>query len=140
MNRNQDSLRKQILDAMNKHTGQMGCDGGSNVFNATIFDEAIMPVLEKAMAAGELLLHRATTPQAPVPERVVQWLEGCLKVIAIMHQHKEITADEAMAVLAQLEDGARRALADVKQLQPQKPTKSSLMGRLLAGKPLPMKG
>ena len=140
MNKNQDSLRQQIIEAINDYLRQYRRTGIGEVDGTDIFDNAVMPVLKAAMDAGELLLHRATTPQAPVPERIITWLEGCLEVSGRMHTYDDITAIEATSVLYQLEDGAHRALADVKQLQPTQTTKKSLMGRLLTGKPLPMKG
>ena len=131
---NQDSLRTQIIEAMNNHSKTGLAD------NADMFDLAIMPVLDAAMKAGELLLHRATTPQKPVNESIVAWLDGCCTVIATVH-HQESTASkrELLSILYQLEEAAIIALADSKKLMTE--TANEEMGRLLAGKSiLPAKG
>lgn len=133
----QDSLRAQIIEAMKQY-----CDKYKfYTFNEQMmFDEAIMPVLDAAMKAGELLLHRATTPQKPVAEGIVEWLERCCAVIASIHpQEDTVSKRELINVLAQLEEGAIRACADARALKPQ--TDSEVMGRLLDGKSiLPAKG
>lgn len=139
-NKNQDSLRSQIIDSMNGYAKSRGWADRTPAFNTDMFDEAVMPVIDSAMRAGELLLHRATTPMPPVPEAIVTWLEGCLKVIADMKRFDDLKVQEVWAVLMQLEDGAMRALADARKLTPQKTTKGGLLGNLLAGKSLPMKG
>lgn len=136
MNKNQDSLREQIIESMRGYT--LSYDARF-IMADEMFDMAIMPVLERAMKAGELLLHRATEPVPQVSDAIVTWLEGCLKVIATIHRTKDVTAQEHMAVLAQLEDGATRALADARALRPKETTRGRL-GKFLAGKPLPMRG
>lgn len=137
MNKNQDSLRQQIIEAMEGLDAMNVSDESPSP--EQYFDIAIMPVLDAAMKAGELLLHRATTPVPQVPDVIVIWLEGCLKVINTIHRAKGVTAEELMGVLAQLEDGASRALADARALRPKETTRGRL-GKFLAGKPLPMKG
>lgn len=134
---NQDSLRKQIIDAMQEWTNN---GDGSQCGYDKLFDQAIMPVLTAAMEAGELLLHRATTPQPPVNEGIANWLERCCAVIATIHpQEASVSKRELLNVLAQLEEGASRALADARALK--RETTSEAMGRLLAGKSiLPAKG
>jgi len=125
---NQESLRKQILDAMNKHTSRMGCDGGANVFNATIFDKAIMPVLKAAMDAGELLVHRATTPQTPVSDAIIVWLEGCCGIIESMQRVEDtVSKRELLTMINQFYESADRAIAEVR-------------GNLFGSQTIPMKG
>lgn len=139
---NQDSLRAQIIDAMKRFDtsdGKFQPEVGDDYIQ-TMFDDAIMPVIVAAMKAGELLLHRATTPQKPVAEGIVEWLERCCAVIASIHpQEDTVSKRELLNVLAQLEEGAIRACADARALKPQ--TDSEVMGRLLDGKSiLPAKG
>lgn len=106
---NQDSLRSQIIEALTPRLGQGVA--------ASVFQHDLWPVLDAAMKAGELLVHRATTPQKPVHEALVEWLEGCCGVIALMHSH-EATVPKAqlMKTLYQLEAGAAKALADARAI------------------------
>ena len=140
MNKNQDSLRWQIIDAMHDYAKAQGWADRTFDFNVQMFDEAIMPVLDAAMKAGELLLHRATTPQKPVPEAIIAWLEGCSYTIADLHRFEAtVSKRELLDALYRFEESIAKALADSRALRPD--TTEEAMGRLLAGNPLlPVKG
>lgn len=65
---NQDSLRVQLIAAMEERLGKQ--------LAASVFQHDLWPVLEAAMKAGELLVHRNTGPvQKPVHEAITSWLE-----------------------------------------------------------------
>lgn len=111
---NPDSLRKQIIDSM-----KLYCDKYKfYTFNETMmFDEAIMPVLQAAMKAGELLVTRNTQPQIPVAEAIQGWLEGVLTVVARVKQNeKTISRAQVLKILFDLERVAQQALTDAKAL------------------------
>lgn len=138
---NRDGLRTQIIEAMTNHFIRYSDDFVRCQKTATdAFDEAIMPVLDAAMKAGELLLHRATTPQKPVNEGIVEWLERCCHVIASLHHHEPtVSKRELLNVLYQLEEGANIALADARKVKPE--TDSEKLGKLLRGQStIPVKG
>lgn len=129
---NKDSLRAQIISAMNDYyRGKRFCS------NEELFDLAIMPVLSAAMTAGELLLHRATTPPKPVNDALIEWLEGCCKVVgSIQMDESIISRKQALNTLYQLESSAQQALVEAKGLR----NHLQDLGNLQAGKPFPAKG
>lgn len=140
MNNNKDSLRKQIIDAIkcfDTREGQFkpALEDG---YITNLFDEAVMPVLDAAMKAGELLLHRATTPQKPVPEAIVNWLEETVACIGKVLDAKPVpTQHELTMLLIQLEGSAKTALADAKAITNQQGSE----GMPPDGQtPIPMKG
>ena len=122
MNKNQDSLRKQIIDVMNKYTIAKRWADRTPEFNAEIFDNAIMPVLTAAMKAGELLLHRATTPQKPVAEAIMDWLDACCSMTAKLHGLEDTASKrELLRIIYQLEENAIKALADARKINGHQP-------------------
>lgn len=139
VNQNKESLRQQIIDAMNAHTKLMGWGDRTPTFNINMFDEAIMPVLDAAMTAGELLLHRVTTPQKPVNESIVDWLEACCAMVGSVHRLEHTASKrELLRLLYSLEENAIIAVADARALKPE--TTSGAMWGSLAGKSPPLKG
>lgn len=65
---NQASLRIQLIAAMEHRFGKQLAE--------SVFQCDIWPVLEAAMKAGELLVHRNTGPvQKPVSDALTSWLE-----------------------------------------------------------------
>jgi len=126
---NRDSLRTQIIEAMRAYDIKLGRNDWSM---DDIFDEAIMPVLDAAMKAGELLMHRATTPQLPVNDSIMAWLQGCCAVIAGIHlEEHTVSKRELLKVLYQLEAGANTAVAEARSVNQN--TTASVTGKLLAG-------
>lgn len=116
VNNNQDSLRKQIIDAMTKYMNEHRLIGQTHEYvSSSLFENAVMPVLDAAMKAGELLLHRATTPQKPVPDAIMEWLQACCDVVEKLHP-LEATASkrELLTLLYKLEDNAKQALAEAR--------------------------
>ena len=140
MNKNQDSLRKQIIDSMSRFDTQDGrfkADLGE-CYIEQIFDCAIMPVLDAAMKAGELLLHRATTPQKPVAEAIMDWLDECCAMTNKLHGLEDTASRrELLRIIYQLEENAIKALADARRIQADT---SSGLGNLLVGQSFPTKG
>lgn len=113
---NQDDLRTQILAAMNAHTLQMGWADRTPIFNMEMFDSAIMPVLAKAMEAGELLLHRNTAPPKPINDRIMDWLENsCLSITKVFEQEATVSKRMLLNFLAIMGDNAQKALADARE-------------------------
>jgi hypothetical protein len=119
MNNNQDSLRTQIIAAMS-HEGRLQHGWSTDTVEAYVvqmFDNAIMPVLTAAMEAGELLLHRATTPQKPVADAIMDWLDACCAMTAKLHGLEDTASKrELLRIIYQLEENAIKALADARKL------------------------
>lgn len=136
---NQDSLRKQIIDAMAEF-GRREYGWSEDTIVAYVddmFDVAIMPVLEAAMKAGVLLVHRATVPQKPVPDAIMQWLESCLHIVATVRPlEPTVSKRELLNMLYQLEKGAAEAVKDAKAIKPTEAVK----GSRLRDKLFPTKG
>lgn len=122
-NNNQDSLRAQIIDSMDTYRAKrFDNEKCHSITTGDMFDHAIMPVLDAAMKAGELLVHRATTPQKPTSQIVVDWLDNTCESIARVRQ-EEATLSKRMLlnVLYIIQENALKALADAraeKGLQP----------------------
>lgn len=123
---NMDSLRTQIIEAMQQHQYKTYCGASSQ----ELFDAAIMPVLDAAMKSGELLLHRATTPQKPVNESIVAWLEQCCHIVATIHpQESTVSKRELLSIIYKLESSGNIALADARRCSAE--TASMAIGKLL---------
>lgn len=141
MNNNQDSLREQIIEAMKRFDtsdGQFHPEVGEGYLQQ-MFDDAIMPVLTAAMKAGELLLHRATTPQKPVAEAIMDWLDACCAMTAKLHGLEDTASKrELLRIIYQLEENAIKALSDARKIN--QDTTSGVTGSLLIGQSLPTKG
>lgn len=130
---NRDSLRTQIIDAIRK-SEFWDMYRTENVDPDTMFDEAIMPVLDAAMKAGELLMHRATTPQLPVRDAIYVWLEGtCASMERMQAEADTLSRREMLQLLSHIASSANIALADAKNLQME-------TGNPLVGITLPTKG
>lgn len=139
MNKNQDSLRQQILDAMeNWYSSEFDMPADIEMV-ANLFDQAIMPVLTAAMKAGELLLHRATTPQKPVAEAIMDWLDACCAMTAKLHGLEDTASKrELLRIIYQLEENAIKALSDARKIK--QDTTSGVTGNLLLGQSFSTKG
>ena len=105
---NRDSLRTQLIDALTPYT--------TDKDEATyVFDKALMPVLEAAMAAGELLVHRATIPQQPVNLALVSWLEQSLPIMAqLLNERATVSKAQALRCLEQIHENGTLALREAK--------------------------
>lgn len=116
MNKNNDSLRTQIIEAMQEY--KLANYYRADVPESEVFDKAIMPVLEAAMKAGELLLHRATTPQRPVADGIVFWLTSCQQIISGVRQvENTVSRREVLKILYELEESAIVALNDARAIE-----------------------
>lgn len=128
VNSNQDSLRAQIIDSM------LSKSEWSPGLAEKIFDEAIMPVLDAAMKAGELLLHRATKPQLPVSDSILVWLEGtCASLEQVEAEAATVSKRDLLNIMSHITAQARAALDDARNLQ-------RGAGNPLTGITLPKKG
>ena len=112
----------QLIEAMTQRLGAPLAD--------SVFQHDLWPVLDKAMEAGELLVARNTVKQLPVDTALKTWLEGCLVVIATVHQQeKTISKGGLLKLLYDLEASATRAMQDCKAIDgpkfclPENPTK-----------------
>ena len=131
VNQNTESLRTQIIDSMKAY-----CDKYKfyTLNEQMMFDEAIMPVLDAAMKAGELLVHRATTPQRPVDEAVLIFLYNmCASIAKVRVQEETVSRRELLNILYHLDESAGRAAADAN-------TTRRKAGNPLDGLTLPKKG
>lgn len=104
------TLRDQIISAIDHHA-----DEHESILNAfDLFDEAIMPVLQKAMDAGELLVSRNTQPRTPIPEAVKAWIEGvinlCTQVDVAQHT---VSKRQLLKLFRVVGEQATRAKADI---------------------------
>jgi hypothetical protein len=137
VNDNRDSLRAQITAAMDAYASTRGWADRSAEFNTEMFDQAIMPVLDAAMKAGELLLHRATKPQLPVSDSIKLWLEmTCASIIGLRAAEKTVGRRELLETLYHIHDSAEVALGDVRVMA----NHQGSAGNPLAGITLPTKG
>jgi len=133
---NLDSLRAQIIESMKVYCYKYKF---YTLNEQMMFDGAIMPVLDAAMKAGELLVHRATTPQKPVSDAILEWLDGCCSVVAKMRaQEATVSKRELLRVLYQLDEGAGAAAAEARSLV--RKTTGGATGNPLAGLNIPKKG
>lgn len=131
---NRDDLRTQIIESM-----KLYCDKYKfYTFNERMmFDEAIMPVLDAAMKAGELLVHRATEPQKPTAEKIMEWLEGsCHSIAMVRDQEATLSKRQLLKVLYILEENGLKALADARAER----GLQADMGMPLPGLTIPKKG
>lgn len=107
---NRDSLRTQLINSMAEN-GLM-----TQHRAAQVYEDALWPVLDAAMKAGELLVARNTQPQQPVPDAIVSWLKSTLATIKIMQaQEATVSKAEAMRCLEQLRMNAEFALRDAER-------------------------
>lgn len=113
-NKSMPSLRTQVIDAMNAHAKAQGWADRTPAFNADMFEQAIMPVLQKAMDAGALLLSRNTGPRLTSNEAVKKWLQqfGTL-MVRIDAQHPTLSKRDLLRVLDSLAREAHNALVDM---------------------------
>lgn len=110
-----ESLRAQLIDAMCFKLGRNAAE--------RLFDTALWPVLESAMKAGELLVHRNTGPvQKPVHEAITAWL-GVVNytVMRVKAEEPTVSKAELLKLLYDLDENCQRALAEAKMVADQFP-------------------
>lgn len=109
---NRDDLRTQIIESM-----RLYCDKYKfyTLNERMMFDYAIMPVLEAAMAAGELLVHRTTNPEKPTAEKIMEWLENmCHSIAKVRDAEATVSKRVLLNVLYIAEEHGLKALADAR--------------------------
>lgn len=100
------SLRTQIIDAI-------GCQTGWEESAETLFDEAIYPVLEKAMENGNLMLSRNTSKIIPVPTAIKNWLVGVIALAEQVEQQQHtVSKGQLIQLFKGLQEQAQRAYED----------------------------
>lgn len=107
------SLRQQIIEAIK------GAPAPDQEYGAAecLFDHHIMPVLQKAMDAGTLLVGRNTKDRVPVHKAVMSWLESVVgHVMMIRTEEATISRRQLLKIIYQFGDNAERALADAAKI------------------------
>jgi len=105
------SLRTQIIDAMNTHAAAQGWAERTPDFNADMFDQAIMPVLQRAMDAGALLVGRNTKDRIPVHVAVREWMRKVQLHVDYIRSHEAVISKrQALKVIYQFGDECGKAL------------------------------
>lgn len=111
---NRDSLRTQIIEAITVFQGWEYGELNERDIDS-LFDDAIMPVLEAAMQAGELLVHRTTTPEKPTAEKIMEWLENlCNSIAKVRDVEASVSKRTLLSVLYIAEEHGLKALADAR--------------------------
>lgn len=106
------NLRDQLIEAINAYE-----DFPGNVWGEHLFDSAIMPVLQKAMDAGTLLVGRNTKDRIPVHTAVMRWIEEVVgHVMMIRKEEAVISRRQLLKIIYQFGDNAERALSDAKKI------------------------
>lgn len=114
------SLRKQMIDAMNAHAAAQGWADRTPAFNADMFEQAIMPVLQKAMDAGQLLVGRNTKDRIPVHTAVMRWLEQVVGHVRMVEQEEAtISRRQLLKIISQFGENAQLAVNDAKRILPE---------------------
>lgn len=112
------SLRVQIVEAMNRYAKEKGWADRTPIFNADMFDEAIMPVLEQAMEAGQLLVGRNTKDRKPVDVRIKHWLEEVVGHCRMLEKEEAVISKrQCLKVIYQFGENAEKALTQVNMLE-----------------------
>lgn len=106
---NRDSLRTQLIDALVK-------SGRTQTMSEAMYDGYLWPVLERAMEAGELLVHRNTGPvQKPVHEAITSWLEVVgWTVSKIKAVEPTVSKRDLLKFVYDLDEQCKVALAEAK--------------------------
>lgn len=109
-NKTPPSLREQIIDGMNAIAKAQGWADRTSTFNQIMFDEAIMPVLQKAMDAGMLLVGRNTKDRVPVQESIMGWLQQVIDHVAMIRgEESVISKRKCLDVIYQFGENAEWA-------------------------------
>lgn len=113
------SLRTQIIEAMrNSCCEYCGKEGTINV--EAMFDNAIYPVLEKAMDAGALLVGRNTKDRIPVHKAVLDWLQAVESHVQFIERNESTVSKRSLLkVIYQLGKSASNALHDANKINGQ---------------------
>lgn len=103
------TLRAQIIEAMRPYESRLIPANAE-----LVFDEAIMPVLQKAMDAGALLVSKNTGPRISVPDAVKRFLDGILS-LATQVQKLEATVSkrELLNMIYSMAANAASARTDI---------------------------
>lgn len=111
----QDSLRQQLIDAMKDYG-----IGASPCSPELVFEKALWPVLDKAIEAGELLVHRNTGPvQKPVHEAITAWLEVVgWTVQKVKAEEHTVSKAILLKLLYDLDTQCQVALSEAKMVSP----------------------
>lgn len=108
------SLRIQIIDAMNDHAKAQGWADRTFEFNRDMFEQAIMPILDKAIEGGDLLLTRNMAKRIPVPEAILGWVRGMQAFAAsVKMQEATVSKRDLLRMVYSLGESATQALKDV---------------------------
>ncbi len=107
------SLRDQIIEAMDNHSLLYGRN--EPTIEQT-FDEAIMPVLQKAMDAGELLVGRNTKDRVPVHKGIMDWMSMVCHHVDFIIRPSEavISRRKCLDVIYQFAREAEKGLLEAK--------------------------
>lgn len=106
------SLRTQLIEAINNHKIDLSSD---TTIGEDMIDTAIMPVLQKAMQAGELLVGRNTKDRVPVNQGIIAWLEHVIVHVVMMRSNEAIISRrKALEVIYQFAEQAERALHEAR--------------------------
>jgi hypothetical protein len=107
------SLRTQIIDAMNAYRMDVVGTPDNVSIAEDVFDKAIMPVLQQAMDAGQLLVGRNTKEREPVHQSIIDWLKKTLGHIRMLEiEDATLSRRQAFEIIYQIGLHAERALAD----------------------------
>lgn len=111
------SLRAQIIEAIEKFNILVDSDDS---IAADMFDRAIMPVLQKAMDAGQLLVGRNTKDRIPVHTAVMRWLEQVVGHVRMIEQEEAtISRRQLLKIISQFGETAQLAVNDAKRILPE---------------------
>jgi hypothetical protein len=81
-----------------------------------LFDEAIMPILQKAMDAGQLLVSRNTQDRVPVDKSIIEWLEKICEHVTLLQENEAvISKKQCLKVIYQFGTEAEKALFEAKR-------------------------
>lgn len=125
---NRDSLRTQLVDSMADRFGRSMAE--------SVFQCELWPVLEAAMKAGELLVHRATVPQVQVSESIISWLTLTIsKIEHVLLVESTVSRAQVIGMLKQLAVSGGEALKDAKSVNESAEDLLTRQRRLTQGSP-----
>ncbi len=103
------TLREQMIDALEDYRNQTGSDTTENYI-----DHGIMPVLQAAMDAGELLVSRNTRPKEHIAKRVDTWVRAVIQTAQNVHNNEStVSKRELLRVLYFLAEQAHAVVRDI---------------------------
>lgn len=111
------NLRKQIIAALNSYRLDVVNTPNQVSIAEDVFDTAIMPVLQKAMDNGALLVGRNTKDREPVHKEIIRWLETVIDHVKFINNNEEtISKRKCLDVIYQFGDSAQKALIDARKI------------------------